>query len=100
MYDRFTFKTGPRRSAAPDGQRSTGWTRAELDPTLSCRSRFSEPARRPSLSSTRFASMKPPFVTSRTLPAADGQTTALRRIASRYHIALSFGMRCCVLKST
>jgi hypothetical protein len=42
--------------------------------TLSCRSRFSEPARRPSFTSTGFASMKQPFATWKTRPIADSHT--------------------------
>jgi hypothetical protein len=53
-------KIGCRSAVGRVGQQST----------LSCRSRFSEPARRPGLSSTRSASMKQPFVTTWARPVA------------------------------
>src|SRR5262245_45688228 len=53
--------------------------------------------RRPAVSATRAADTDE---SSSTTPRLHDYTTALRRAASRNHCALSFGMRCCVLKST
>lgn len=49
---------------------STADVRENPAPTHSCPSRFSEPARHTSLGSTHFASMKQPFMASRTRPSA------------------------------
>lgn len=69
MTDRCTFSSGHSTAGGQTRRRTTPHRQGErLFATHYCRSRFSEPARRPSHVSTRFASMKQPFVASRTRP--------------------------------